>query len=116
MWYIEIDRDAIPYRFEMKLGGITWGFEVRYNSEFDFFTMDLFRGDETILVGEKIVYGQPLFEEEMKPVRIVPLDLSGNTDRVGWDELGETVFLYLEGGEFGELDTESAGAGGRNVD
>ena len=49
-------------------------------------------------------------------MRIIPLDLSGNTDRVGWDELGETVFLYLEGGEYGELAAESAGAGGGNVD
>lgn len=116
MWYIEIDRDAIPYRFDMRLNGVTWTFEVRYNSEYDFFTIDLYRGEESIAVGEKIVYGLPLFEEEMKPVRIVPLDLSGNADRVGWNELGETVFLYLEGGEYGELVAESAGTGSRTVD
>lgn len=115
MWYIEIDKDAIPYRFEMRLNGVTWAFEVRYNSEYDFFTIDIYRGEESIAVGEKIIYGLPLFEEEMKPVRIVPLDFSGNADRVGWNELGETVFLYLEGGGFGELAAESAGAGGGSV-
>lgn len=116
MWIVPVDKGAIPYRFDMSLNGITWTFEMRYNSEHDFFTVDLYRGEESITVGEKIVYGQPLFADDLSGVRIMPLDLSGNTDRVGWDELGETVFLYLEGGGFGELDTESAGASGGNVD
>ena len=116
MWYIEIDKEAIPYRFNMRLNGVTWTFEVRYNSEYDFFTIDLYRGEESIQVGEKIIYGQPLFADELSGVRIMPLDLSGNADRVGWNELGETVFLYLEGGEYGELVAESAGASGGNVD
>ena len=116
MWYIDIEKQAIPYQFEMRLDGVTWTFEIRYSSEFDFFTADLYRGEESIVVGEKIIYGQPLFADELSGVRIMPLDLSGNTDRVGWNELGETVFLYLEGGEFGELVAESADSGSRTVD
>lgn len=116
MWIVPIDKGAIPYRFDMGLNGVTWTFEMRYNSEHDFFTVDLYRGEESITVGEKIVYGQPLFADELSGVRIMPLDLSGNTDRVGWDELGETVFLYLEGGEFGELVAEGADSGSRTVD
>lgn len=116
MWYIEIDKETIPYRFDMRLNGVTWTFEVRYNSEYDFFTIDLYRGEESIAVGEKIVCGQPLFADELSGVRIMPLDLSGNADRVGWNELGETVFLYLEGGEYGELVAEGANSGSRTVD
>lgn len=96
-WYIDIDKDAIPYRFEMQLAGQTWGFEIRYNMEYDFFTADLYRGDELIKAGEKFIYNRPLFEDLIPNVKIIPLDLSENANRVGWDELGESVFLYLEG-------------------
>lgn len=100
-YYIPIDKDAIPYRFEMQLAGETWGFEIRYNAEHDFFTVDLYRGEELVIAGEKIIYGRPLFEAypatDKPKVAIIPTDLSGNAQRVGWDELGESVFLYLEG-------------------
>jgi len=96
-WYIDIDKNAIPYRFEIKLAGVTYGFEIRYNSEYDYFTADLYRGNELVVAGEKIVYATPLFENEIQNLKILPLDLSGNSDRVGWNELGESVFLYLEG-------------------
>lgn len=99
-YYIDIDKDAIPYRFSMRLAGITYMFEVRYNAEYDFFTVDLYRGNELIAAGEKITYGRPLFEEEIQGVKITPLDLSGNDYRAGWDELNESVFLYLEGEGF----------------
>ena len=105
VWYIDIDKDAIPYRFDMRLGGVTWTFEIRYNTEYDFFTADLYRAGVSIAVGEKLVYGQPLFVDEINGVHIVPLDLSGNSGRVGWNELGASVFLYLEGGEYGQLDS-----------
>jgi hypothetical protein len=116
MWIVPVDKEAIPYRFDMSLNGVTWTFEMRYNSEHNFFTVDLYRGEESIAVGEKIVYGSPLFADEIPGIQIIPLDLSGNANSVGWNELGETVFLYLEGGEYGELVAESAGAGGGNVD
>lgn len=105
VWYINIDKDAIPYRFDMRLGGVTWTFEIRYNTEYDFFTADLYRAGVSIVVGEKLVYGQPLFLDEIDGVRIVPRDLSGNSDRVGWNELGTSVFLYLEGEGYEQLDT-----------
>ncbi|NMB32679.1 MAG: hypothetical protein GX992_00340 [Clostridium sp.] len=103
MKFIEINKDLIPYYFEIKLAGITWGFEVRYNREFDFFTIDLYRQEELIAAGEKVVYGQSLFSilmEDGRPgIDIIPFDQSGNSNRVGWDELGKSVFLYLVGGD-----------------
>lgn len=101
MQYIEIDKASIPYRFEIVLAEVVWQFEVRYNQEHDFFSVDLLKDDELIVAGEKIVYGRPLFSTFVainKPaIDIIPLDLAGNATRAGWDELNETVFLYLVG-------------------
>ncbi|MEK4026290.1 phage baseplate plug family protein [Sporosarcina sp. FSL W7-1283] len=104
MNYIEIDKEAIPYSFEMQLDNVTWGFEVRYNAEHDFFTVDLLRLDDLIVAGEKLVYGKPLFENvQTKPLTpIIPFDESGNAKRIGWEELEESVFLYMMDGELDE--------------
>jgi hypothetical protein len=102
MKYIHIDKEALPYACEMQLAQQTWQFEVRYNTEYDFFTVDLYQDNQMVVAGEKIVYGRPLFEmlATNKPgVSIVPLDVSGNAERVGWNELNESVFLYLLGDE-----------------
>jgi len=51
------------------------------------------------VVGEPLVYGSPLFsafyDERFPGVALVPLDPSGRSQRVGWAELGESVYLYL---------------------
>lgn len=104
MNYIEIDKEAIPYSFEMQLDNVTWDFEVRYNAEYNFFTIDLSRMGELIVAGEKLVYGKPLFENvQNKPtIPVIPFDESGNAKRVGWEELENSVFLYLMDGEENE--------------
>lgn len=101
MRYIDIDKDAIPYTFDMRLNNVTWSFEVRYNAEHDFFTVDLLKQGELIVAGNKLVYGKRLFDVvQNKPsVPIIPYDESGNSNRVGWDELGRSVFLYLGDGD-----------------
>ncbi|WP_312118179.1 phage baseplate plug family protein [Brevibacillus reuszeri] len=99
MDYIEIEKNLIPYRFEISLADTVFILEVHYNSEFDFFTVDLYRDREALVTGEKIVYGVPLFsniaDERFPAVVIFPFDESGNSDSVTWANLGETVFLYL---------------------
>lgn len=99
MEYIEIEKDMIPYRFDISLEGKTYTFEVHYNAENDYFTIDLCRNDQLVIAGVKIVYGRPLFAAhkylDVPQVPIVPLDLSGQTKRVTWRNLNETVFLWL---------------------
>lgn len=104
MNYIEIDKESIPYSFEMQLENVSWEFEIRYNADYDFFTIDLLRAEELIVSGEKLIYGKPLFENvQTKPsIPIIPFDESGNAKRVGWDELENNVFLYLMDGEMDE--------------
>ena len=100
--YIPIQKDLIPYTFDITLGGKTFTFDIKYNAMQDFFTVDLLRNDEHIVIGERIVYGRVLFLNQqhldVPTVAIIPYDLSMNEDRVTWDNLSVTVFLWLPRG------------------
>ena len=53
---------------------------------------------------EPIIYGIPLFKDifmiERYPcLSIVPIDLSGNTNKVTYDNFYNTVFLYVDNEE-----------------
>lgn len=95
--FIPIEKESIPYRFDMEFGSDTYTFEVNYNSTFDFFTFDLYKGDDPIAFGEKVVHGVPLFDRypDALPVQIIPLDAAGQENRVTWDNLGELVKLWV---------------------
>ena len=98
--YIPIDKQAVPYRFEINLRGRIYEFEVHYNPEGDYFTVDLYKQGKMICLGEKITYGVPLFEtirdRRYPQVKITPLDRNRNKTKAGYKELQEDVFLYVE--------------------
>ena len=97
---IDINKDLCPYQFDVQLDGTTYTMEIRYNNEFDYFTVDLSVGEETIINGEKILYGRELFQSHKHlnvPSDIVVFDASDEQIRAGYDQLGETVFFYLMG-------------------
>lgn len=97
--YLPIEKENIPYRFDIALPIEIFTFEIRYNDTYDFFTIDLFREGEALVLGERIVYGVPLFQDvydrRFPAPTIIPLDESGNEHRVTYDNLGETVFLAV---------------------
>ncbi|KMZ43988.1 MULTISPECIES: hypothetical protein [Bacillales] len=99
MEIIEIEKEQIPYRFEIVLADTVFTFEVHYNSEYDFFTIDLERDGEVLATGNKLVYGVPLFsssvDERFPQVEILPYDESGSAQVVNWKTLSESVFLYV---------------------
>ncbi|MGN7359454.1 phage baseplate plug family protein [Paenibacillus sp. SAF-054] len=102
--FIEIEKDLIPYRFDISLADEMFTFEVHYNEEFDFFTVNLERNGEILAVGEKLIYGMPLFydvqDNRFPKVPIVPLDESEQQSDVNWQTLNESVFLFvIEGDE-----------------
>lgn len=99
MEYIEIEKELIPYRFDISIADELFTFEVHYNPDYDFFTVDLERDGEVLVVGEKLVYGQTLFydvqDQRFPKLPIVVWDQSGKSTEVTWETLGVSVFLYV---------------------
>lgn len=106
---IEIDKTSIPYEFEIELADETFLIGVYYNETADLFTLSLSKlNEETgefdeVCKGEPIVYGKPLWEdvfnnEKYPALLIVPLDESGESNAVTYDNLNETVFLTIDNG------------------
>lgn len=97
---LPIEKDLIPYRFEVELAGEVFEFEVHYNERFDFFTVHLYKNGEPLVYGEKLILNKPLFDGlvniELPKVKLVPRDLSGEAKRITFDNLSKTVFLYVE--------------------
>ena len=97
--YVPIQKNMAPYRFEILLGAEPFEIEVRYNADFDFFTLDIYKDGEALVYGEKLVYGVPLFtdvfDQRFPVLQLVPKDDAGLETRVGYSNLGETVFLQV---------------------
>lgn len=101
---ISIDKDDVPYEFDIELGGTMYTFLVKYNDLMDVFTVDLFKEDGAPLVyGEPLIYGRPLFDAlssvELPSVQLIPFDVADKEDRVSYDNMNETVFLYVIEGD-----------------
>jgi hypothetical protein len=96
---INIDKQKIPYRFEISLAGTLYEMEFHYNPGFDFFTVDLYKNKEPLVYGEKLLYGLPLFHDiedaRFPKVGLIPLDASGQSVEVNAQTLGTTVFLRV---------------------
>ncbi|GAK01514.1 hypothetical protein [Geomicrobium sp. JCM 19055] len=58
---LPIDVERVPYRFNVELAEELFDFEVHYNGAGDYFTVDLRKNGEDVVIGEKITYGVPLF-------------------------------------------------------
>lgn len=97
--YIPVDKQAIPYEVTVKIADETFTFRFDYNRESDFFTVDLRRGEEVLVIADKIVYGHPLFssyaDDRFPKMAIFPGDLSGQAGEVNFANLMESVFLYV---------------------
>lgn len=109
LYYINIDKDLIPYRFDITLAGEVFLFDVRYNEQADIFTVDLYDVNESpIVYGEPLVLGRALFndltDERLPLAELTPLDLSGRESCVTYDNLDMTVFLY----DLSETDTDGS--------
>lgn len=101
---IGIKKELLPYSCEIVLGGELFGLHFNYNATADLFTVDLYKGGKLICAGEPIVYGIPLWRDVYKAgsfpaLDIIPLDLSGESNAVTFDNLGDTVLLVIDNGE-----------------
>jgi hypothetical protein len=97
---LPIDKRSIPYRFEIELQGELFTFEAHYNQSFDYFTLDLHKDNKALVYGEKLVLDRPLFDglvnKELPKLTIIPKDRAGMETRITYENLSETVFLYVE--------------------
>lgn len=99
--YIPVDKDTVPYSFDIKLDDRTFTFCIRYNDQGGFYSIDLYvtATGELLCYGDPIRYGRPMFrsiEDERFPIPvIVPYCLTGREKEVTRDNLGKTVQLYL---------------------
>ena len=105
---IVINKNLIPYEFNIALGSELYTFVVDYNYVGEFFTIGLLKGDKTLCLGSPVKYGRVLFEDvwkpEFPPVNIVPYDPSKGYNRVTYDNLCEGVLLVLDNGETSVLE------------
>lgn len=103
MRYIEIDKEEIPYKFEINLADETFEFGINYNELGDFFTVDLYKNTKPIILGQKIMYKKELFdgilEDDLPRVLILPYDTTEQAERVGYDELENDVLLFIVTGD-----------------
>lgn len=104
---IEINKDLIPYEFDIVLADETFKIGINFNETAELFTADLWKLDEEsgeyeeICLGEPIIYGKKLWEDvyingKYPSVDIVPFDESGENNAVTFDNLNETVFLCID--------------------
>lgn len=97
--YIEIDKDLIPYRFDIELAGEFFTFKVNYNNRFDFFTIDVERDGEVLVIGEKLMLNKTLFsaltDQRLPKDYLIPFNDGGDDERITFDNLGKTVFVFV---------------------
>lgn len=107
---LEIKKDLLPYECTILLAGEQFGLQFNYNASAELFTVDLYRDGELLCAGEPIIYGIPLWQDVYKAdtfpaVDIIPLDPSGTSNAVTFDNLCETVLLIVDNdGDEGDSD------------
>lgn len=56
---IAIDKDKVPYQFQIQLGGKRYSMEIQYNMVGQFFTCTLYDANGSVLIyGEPLIYGK----------------------------------------------------------
>ena len=98
---IEVEKELIPYNFDIVLAGENFNFAIDYNKTADLFTCTLSKGEEVVVYNEPLVYGRELFADVYRAdafpaISIVPLDEAGNENAITYDNFGKTVFLTID--------------------
>lgn len=107
MYVIEINKDIIPYTFNIELAKELYEMRIDYNNTANLFTVSLSKDGVEICYAEPIIYGKLLFGDlvnrgNFPKVVIAPIDESGESNLVTYDNLSTTVFLSVTGGEYNE--------------
>ena len=103
---LPIEKNLIPYTFDIILSNRTYTIGLKYNQSSDRFSIDLSRNGNNIVRGEKIVYGNPLFEaiqqdnngninEDFFTEILLPYDFSKEQTEVNLDNFYDSVFIWI---------------------
>lgn len=103
-YYVEINKNIIPYTFQIQLVDEMYEFRVDYSSQNDLFTISLSKNGIKLCDGEPIIYGQPLFGDFKNRggfplITITPVDKSGEYNAVTFDNLSQSVMLIVGTGD-----------------
>lgn len=102
---IEIDRDKIPYKFNLKSDNKLYKLDIKHFPYNNGIYIDIYDDDDyLILENEKLIYGRPLgfflmkdrnnnFDEDFLNCYIVPLSLDKKEVPITYDNFCKTVFL-----------------------
>lgn len=109
--FIEIDKDLLPYNFEIILKNwanqeVLYSMDVNYNVSGDFFTFTLYYEGEILVENEKLVLGQPLFkflsqdkdlnmDDRFPQDVIIPMSLTGNIGKVDYENINKSVYIFI---------------------
>ena len=101
MQYIEIEKDMIPYTFEITLGIEVFIFDVLYNDRESLFTVNLYDKDRNPLAyGEPLIYGEVLFSAvrdlDFPIEELRPMDESGEETEITYENMNDKVLLAVD--------------------
>ncbi len=101
--YIEVDKNLMPYSFDILLGAEMFNLAFKWNERAAQFTCTLSKDDEVLVYDEPLIYGSVLFASEYQsgvfpPLDLVPWDESEQETEVTFDNFGKTVFLTVKMG------------------
>ena len=103
---LPIEKNLIPYSFDVVLSNRTYTFTFKYNAHSNRFSVDLSRSGSYLVRGEKIIYNNPLFEalqqdnngninEDFFSEILLPYDFSEEQAEVNFDNFYESVFVWI---------------------
>lgn len=97
--YIPINKELVPYSFNILLADEWFELLVDYNGTADMFTVSVYK-EGNLVCAEPLILGVPLFKDTYRPgfpaVTLVPQDPSGTEKRVSYENLGKSVFLTID--------------------
>lgn len=98
---IEVEKELLPYNFNIALAGETFNMAMDYNKAAGLFTCTLSKDGEVLVYNEPLIYGKELFADVYRAdyfpaISIVPLDEAGNETAITYSNFGKTVFLTID--------------------
>lgn len=95
---IDINKDLVPYAFNILLADEWFELYIGHNKTADLFTVTLYKEDELICT-EPVIMGVPLFRDIYQPGKFPAIEIvprGANELAVTFENLGETVFLTVD--------------------